>query len=92
MRNDGLDTTVARIRCRDVLADLSDYVDGALGTERVAALQAHLSGCERSARFGGTFVRVLTALRDGLTEPPALEPDARARLHANVADAIRSPR
>jgi anti-sigma factor RsiW len=86
MFDDGLDTIVAGIRCRDVLGDLSGYLDGELSAERVAALQAHLSGCDRCARFGGTVARVLAQLRDGLTVPSALPDDTAARLHARVAE------
>jgi anti-sigma factor RsiW len=63
MTDQGLDTIVAGVRCRDVLAALSDLVDGELGAERVHALQAHLAQCDRCARFGGEVMRLLTALR-----------------------------
>lgn len=43
MNDHGLDTIVAGVRCRDVLADLSDFLDGALGAPRVAELQGHLA-------------------------------------------------
>jgi anti-sigma factor RsiW len=65
----GLDTEHAGIRCREVLAELSDYLDGDLPAARVAALQAHLSRCARCARFGGSVAGVLTALRAGVAQP-----------------------
>lgn len=65
MNAQGLDTIVAGVRCRDVLADLSEYLDGALTPARVQELQAHLSGCEHCARFGGHIARTLAALREG---------------------------
>lgn len=58
-----LDTIVAGIRCRDVLADLSDYLDGTLAPTRVSAIEAHLAECENCARFGGHIAQTLTALR-----------------------------
>ncbi len=85
MRDDGLDTVVAGVRCRDVLAELSDYLDGALSHDRVATLQAHLAGCDRCRRFGGEVAVVLAMLRAGASEAPALAPDTSARLHARLA-------
>ncbi len=69
MTDQGLDTVVAGVRCREVLADLSAYVDGELTAARVGELQAHLAGCDRCSRFGGDVVRLLGALRSGLREP-----------------------
>jgi anti-sigma factor RsiW len=88
MQDDGLDTLVAGVRCRDVLADLSGYLDGELSAERVTQLQAHLTGCDRCSRFGGAVAHLLAQLRDGLAAPTALSNDASARLHARVTEAI----
>jgi anti-sigma factor RsiW len=63
MSSKGLDTIGAGVRCRDVLADLSDFLDGALPAERVAELQAHLAGCDNCAQFGGHITHTLTVLR-----------------------------
>ncbi|MFN9089253.1 MAG: anti-sigma factor, partial [Gemmatimonadaceae bacterium] len=52
------------VRCREVLADLSDYLDGALTPARVQALQAHLGACDRCARFGGQVAVVLQQVRE----------------------------
>jgi anti-sigma factor RsiW len=46
MPDDGLNTLIAGVRCRAVLAELSEYIDGALSANRVATLQAHLNGCD----------------------------------------------
>jgi anti-sigma factor RsiW len=70
MSDQGLDTIVAGVRCREVLDALSEYLDGLLPPARVTELQAHLAGCDRCARFGGDVARVLASLRDGLREPP----------------------
>jgi anti-sigma factor RsiW len=63
MSDQGLDTMVAGVRCRDVLADLSDYLDGALAAARVEELQAHLAACSNCARFGGHIAQTLASLR-----------------------------
>lgn len=60
-----LDRRVAGLRCRDVLADLSEYLDGTLSAERVAAIQAHLAACDTCARFGGDVGAIVAALRAG---------------------------
>ncbi|GAB1344430.1 anti-sigma factor family protein [Gemmatimonas sp.] len=63
MTDHSLETIVAGVRCREVLADLSDYLDGALTPARVEALQAHLAECSNCARFGGHVARTLAMLR-----------------------------
>lgn len=63
MTDQGLDTVVAGVRCREVLAELSDYLDGTLTPARVQTLQAHLAHCDRCARFGGHIAAVLQQLR-----------------------------
>jgi anti-sigma factor RsiW len=65
MPDQGLDTVVAGVRCREVLAELSDYLDGTLTAVRLQALQAHLADCDRCARFGGHIAVVLQRLRGG---------------------------
>lgn len=60
-----LDRLVAGLRCRDVLADLSEHLDGTLPAERVAAIEAHLAACDTCARFGGTVGALVAALRAG---------------------------
>lgn len=89
MPDDGLETVVAGIRCREVLADLSGYLDGELDVTRLRQLKAHLDGCDRCARFGGAVSQVLARLRDGLAQPAALAEDTAARLYASVAAAMR---
>ncbi len=54
---------VAGVRCGEVLADLSDYLDGELPAERRAQLEAHLRGCTVCERFGGSFSTAIQALR-----------------------------
>lgn len=83
MSTNGLDTIVAGVRCRDVLADLSEYLDGALPGARVAQLQAHLAGCENCARFGGYVAGALAALqREPAGTDEALTASVLARIRA----------
>ena len=90
MPDAGLDTIVAGVRCRDVLADLSAYLDGELAPERLSTLQSHLAGCDRCSRFGGQVGRLLADLRDGLRTPLPLTDEAATRLHARVIAAMRA--
>lgn len=80
----GLDTVVAGIRCREVLDDLSEYLDGALSASRVAELQAHLAGCDRCARFGGEVSQTIEALRATLRVPEAVDAQRAAAVRASL--------
>jgi anti-sigma factor RsiW len=82
-----LDRVVAGIRCRDVLADLSDYVDGDLSPERVARLGEHLQGCDHCERFGNEFSSVVTALK-GLTSASTDDEASRERMLHRLRAAI----
>jgi anti-sigma factor RsiW len=83
-----LDREVAGLSCRDVLADLSDLLDGLLPASRVAAIHAHLAGCETCARFGGSVGAIVAALRAERTRVPTLGSDALDALRARVQRAI----
>lgn len=78
-----IDRVVAGISCREVLADLCDFLDGALGEGRVATLRAHLGGCDVCARFGADVSGALQALRD--TRPVA---DVPAGFRERIREAI----
>ena len=80
----GLDTTVAGLRCRDVLDALSEYLDNALPAERRSAVEQHLAGCERCARFGGDVSETLTALKRALQLPSPMSAERSARLRASL--------
>jgi anti-sigma factor RsiW len=83
------DRLVAGLRCREVLADLSDYIDGELTPERVTQIEAHLAGCDWCERFGGRFAGVVRAFRSGLREAPPLDDAVAGRLHARLAQELR---
>jgi anti-sigma factor RsiW len=55
---------VAGLRCGEVLAELSNYLDGDLDAVRRAQVDAHLQGCDVCERFGGVFAAAIRALRD----------------------------
>lgn len=78
---------VGGLRCSQVLAVLSSYVDGELPLAERAQVDEHLRGCDGCARFGGEFNATLQALREHLLGAPCDE----ARLRRRLADALRAP-
>jgi anti-sigma factor RsiW len=62
---------VGGLRCREVLALLSDFLDDALDEPRRVQVVAHVSGCDNCARFGGAFTAAVGALRGLAREPDA---------------------
>jgi RNA polymerase sigma-70 factor (ECF subfamily) len=75
---------VGGLRCSEVLARLSDYVDGELpGAER-AAVEAHLRGCSVCERFGGRFAEMLRATREALGGTPALDEALLTRIRVRL--------
>lgn len=60
---------IGGLTCFEVLALLSDYVDGDLSAEQKSQVEAHLAGCDACTRFGGEFGAVVKAVREKLGEP-----------------------
>ncbi len=78
------DRSVAGIRCTEVLARLSDYIDDDLSHEARAQIDAHLAGCDWCERFGGQFAGVVADLRSSLRQPPAISEARKGRLRARL--------
>jgi len=72
----GIERNVAGMHCGEVLADLSDYLDGALSLEKRSQILAHLQGCDACERFGGVFTMAIQTLR--ASEPKHFMEDALA--------------
>jgi hypothetical protein len=73
---------VGGLSCSDVLARLSDYVDGELSSEERARVETHLRGCDGCARFGGEFRATVEALRAHLEGAAEVPRDLTERLRA----------
>lgn len=71
---------IAGLSCSDVLAVLSDYLDGDLEASQRQQVEAHLRGCEGCARFGGEFTATVRALRASLARTPQVPPGLLDRL------------
>lgn len=86
-----IDRLVAGLTCREVLHDLSDFMDGTLTGERVAQLQAHLADCDTCARFGGNVASAVQALRHARPAPDDMPDGAAGRLRTRLrAESARS--
>jgi anti-sigma factor RsiW len=75
---------IAGLSCRDVLADLSEYLDDQLPSDRRAQIDLHLRGCANCERFGGEFAATIAALRRSLTNPDPLDEAVSRRLHERL--------
>lgn len=65
----GIERNVAGMQCGEVLAELSDYLDGELAIERRNQVLAHLQGCDVCERFGGVFTLAIQSLRTSEPKP-----------------------
>jgi RNA polymerase sigma-70 factor, ECF subfamily len=83
------DREVSGMRCSDVIAVLSDYLDGDLGATDRARVESHVQGCTVCARFGGHFAGTIEHLRARLGAPPAVDPEQVAALKQRLAVFVR---
>jgi len=81
---------VAGLKCSDVMADLSRYLDGDLPPVRAAQIEAHVSQCQQCARFGASFASLIDQVRDRLRTPDPVPSDVAARLQMALLDADES--
>lgn len=68
------------VRCGEVLAVLSDVIDGTVDARMRLRVEAHLRECGACARFGGAFGAMIAALRESLAAPDAVDDGTRERL------------
>ncbi len=66
-------------QCQELLASLSDYVDGSLSKELCAELERHLSECE-NCRVVVNTTRKTIELYKSMDEPGPLPVEVRERL------------
>lgn len=65
--------------CRDMLGDLSDYLDGQASEDICAEIERHMTNCEDCRIVVNTFEKTILLYRD--LPQPALPDTARQRLY-----------
>ncbi len=78
---------VGGMRCSEVLALLSEYVDGDLDSVAVGRIEAHLTGCPNCERFGRNFGSMVIMLRKQAEAFPSEEVDTVSQLLRFLRDA-----
>jgi predicted anti-sigma-YlaC factor YlaD len=73
---------VAGLTCGQVMAVLSDVIDGGIAPAVAVQVEAHVAGCGQCARFGQQFVALLTTMREQLARPDEVPADVLARVRA----------
>lgn len=78
---------VAGLHCGEVLADLSEHLDGRLGFDRAGRIDEHLAGCGECGRLLGEITAAVRALRQLPDEPlsPEIEERLVEALHGEVS-------
>lgn len=78
---------VAGLHCGEVLADLSEHLDGRLGFDRAERIDEHLAGCAGCRRFSGEITAAVRVLRQLSEEslPSEVEERLLEALHGEVS-------
>lgn len=80
------------LSCEEVLALLSDYLDGELSPADLGKVEAHLSACDGCTKFGGQFRATVVALKSHLAAGPRLPDRIRDRLDAMLDGQAKDPK
>ncbi|MBF0353274.1 MAG: zf-HC2 domain-containing protein [SAR324 cluster bacterium] len=80
------DRKIAGIRCSEILAQLSGYMEGELAQDTVNLIREHVKICHQCEQFGGEFVSVIKTFRETLSTPPSISTDIQQRLKARLVD------
>ncbi|RLB41628.1 MAG: hypothetical protein DRH30_06405 [Deltaproteobacteria bacterium] len=78
------DRLIAGVRCSNVLANLSDYLDAELDAATIARIEEHLLGCSNCERFGKNFGSMVASLRREYNTPEAVDVDALSRMLSQI--------
>ena len=81
---------MAMMDCREVLANLSDYVDGDVSDEIRRALEEHIARCRRCRVVLDTTRRTLKIVLDA--EPFEVPLAVSARLYARLEEVLSEDR
>ena len=75
---------VGEFYCSDVLARLSDFLDGELSEDDQSLILEHLAGCDWCERFGADFSSLVAKMREELTEAAPVPAEVERRLWARL--------
>jgi len=78
---------VAGLTCSDVMAALSDYVEGGIDAGLGRRIEAHVAACRQCEQFGAGFAALLQGLRRELGAPDPVDAEVLARLRLTLARA-----
>lgn len=78
--------TVGGLRCSEVLAGLSDFLDGELEKSEVEKVEEHLLGCPNCERFGDNFGAMVVSLRRQSGRPEPVNSELLSRLLSQLDD------
>lgn len=82
---------VGGMRCSEVLALLSEYLDGELDESAVGKIENHLLGCPNCDRFGRNFGSMVVSLRSEPKQGSEMDLDVMARLLEQLRKARAEP-
>jgi anti-sigma factor RsiW len=74
-------------RCRDLILQISEHIDGDLSPNRAAALERHLAECVCCMELADSLRRAVAVCR--ASGEPRLPDDVRARAQARIAELLR---
>ncbi len=78
------DRFIGGVRCSEVLAHLSDYVDADLDAATTDRIEQHLLGCPNCEHFGKNFGSMVASLRHESDTPEAVQADAISRMLSQI--------
>ncbi|HVA72840.1 MAG TPA: anti-sigma factor [Candidatus Limnocylindrales bacterium] len=78
------------MKCRNVVEELSDYLDGELDLNLQQSLEVHLEHCEDCHLLVDTTKKTIQIFCN--SEPLPLSADVRSRLHEALVKRLRKPR
>ncbi len=75
------------MKCRDIIRELSEYLEGSLEPSLIAEIERHVKHCEDCRLVVDTTRKTIQIYCN--SEPAPLPDDVRERLHKALEDRIR---